>query len=241
MKLRQAMAAGGVLLTLLAACSLFNNDVGRMKKAMKEATRCMREPGPGHPSNYELVQAADAIVLARVRQVGRVPPAQEFGSALMDYRVELEIQSVLKGGIEPQTLTYFGVEDGEARPRHDDFSKPTRRGADPFTPPYPCGVPYTYRAGSQYLLFLARYKDSHVWTFPKVPLGRLNEEVAGEDTPWLQAVRQYVRIAGLQDDRAEAQALRDLQARARQGDDPVQYPAALVADVERHFGQREGS
>lgn len=237
----QTITVGVVLFTLLAGCSFFDSDVDRMRKTIIKATRCMREPGPRHPSNYELVKAADAIVLARVRQVGRVPPAQEFGSALMDYRVEFDIQSVLKGDIEPRTLTYFGVEDRAARKREDDFSKPTRLGADPITPPYPCGVPYTYRAGAQYLLFLARYKDRQVWTFPKIPLGRLNEEVDGEDSPWVQAVTHYIRIASLGNEQAEAQALRDLQARARQDNDPLHYPRALVADVERHFARNESS
>lgn len=235
MRLHRAMTAGVVLLTLLAACSLFDNDVNRMIAAINESTRCMREFGPRHPSNYELVKATDAIVLARVRQVGRVPPEEEFGSALMDYRAEFDIQTVLKGEIDQRSLAYFGVEDQTRHLRKDDFSKPTRRGADPLTPPYPCGVPYTYRAGAQYLLFLVRYKDSQVWTFPKIPLGRLNEEVESEESPWFQTVKHYIRIAGLQDEQAESQALRELQTRARTVDDPVHYPPALVADVERHF------
>ena len=235
---RRTMNVAVGLLMLLSACSLFDNDVTRMVKAINESTRCMRELGPEHPSNYELVKATDAIVLARVRQVGRVPPGQEFGSALMDYRAEFDIETVLKGDIERQTLTFFGVEDHKTRPSEDDFSRPTRPGADPITPPYPCGVPYTYRAGARYLLFLAGDND-HPWRFPKVPLGRLNEEVDSDDSPWLQAVTQYIRIAGLRDEPAEAEALRALQARAKQADDPVHYPPALVGDLKRHFTQRQ--
>ena len=210
-------------------------------KAISEMGNCEMKSGQPPPSNYELVKAADAIVLAKVRRVGMVPPAQQAGTALLDSQAEFEIQTILKGTIEQKTLTFFGFEDRTERTRVDDFTKPTRAGAGPLSPPYPCGVPSRYRADAQYLLFLVHSKVHGAWTFPKVPVSRLNEEVDGEDSPWVQAVRRYIRIASLQSEEAEDQALRDLQAKARRADDPRQYPPALVADVERHFKRKGAS
>ncbi len=164
-----------------------------------------------------------------------------MGTAYTDYRAEFENQATLKGANGELTLTFSGSEDRTNRKFDEDIMKPTRGGGGIFYLPYPRGVHFTYRAGAQYLLFLVQFTERRAWIFPKIPLSRLNAKVDGEDATSVQAVKHYLRIARLRDERVEAQALCDPQAKARGGENPLHYPFALVADVERYFRNKAPS
>ncbi len=59
-----------------------------------------------------------------------------------------------------------------------------------------------------YVLFLKRFEEEWVVTGPA--LSRINVEVRKTNSPWVQAVEQYVRIATLNDYAKEKQALFEL-------------------------------
>ena len=201
--------------------------------------KCNVEDSRVQITNYELVKAVDTIALVEVQRVDLVPPEERVGRGLLDSRIELEIETVFKGSIEPGHLQLFGVKDVTSRRREDDFGSSTS-GMNHFAfPGYPCGAPISYWGHRHYLLFLVHSAGNDAWRFPNIPLSRVNEEVDGEDSPWGQAVKHYIRIANLNDEQAEAQALLDLQVEARRRDDPMLYPPALIDDVERYMKARK--
>lgn len=149
------VAAGSLLLgaAILAACTLLDNNTW---KAIREMGECGEKSDQPLPSNYDLVKATDAIVLVKVRRIGMDKYA---GDVLLDHVAEFEVETVLKGKVEQATLSFFGYKDRTEKRREEDFIKPTRPGSGPFVPPYPCGVPSTYRPDARYLLFLVQRKE----------------------------------------------------------------------------------
>jgi hypothetical protein len=178
------------------------------------------------PSNYELVREAETIVLAK--SAAWEPSADEtrhpWGGT-----VRFEVEEVLKGDFRSATVTLEGYLEFAGRGPEDDFSK-ARPGAYAGS----CYA-YDYRLDHHYLLFLTWDGLNEQWSFAGHAFARLNEEVDVPDSPWLKAVRLYLRVAALHDYGREKTALHELRAEAVAGKAPATTPRALVGDIDRHF------
>jgi len=187
---------------------------------------CSLVAGAPLPTNYELVRDARAIVLAR--SVSWAPYGDEekdaFGGA-----VRFEVEEVLKGDVRLSALTLDGHLDFAGRGPEDDFSQ-ARPGAYAGA----CSA-YDYRLDHHYLIFLEWDDLNDRWVSGGPAFARLNEEVDVPDSPWVQAVRLYLKVAALRDYAREKAELHELRIRAAAGAAPKTFPKALVADIDRHF------
>lgn len=129
------------------------------------------------PTNFELVQMADAIVVATaVREV------RQSDESAVSFRVE----STLKG-VPPSTWVNSSARLGKTVPSDQtDLS-----GSHPEGHAGPCNR-YTFRKGGRYLLFLA--KTTHgTWEPAGSAFSRISEDyVAG--SVWTRTVQRYVAL-----------------------------------------------
>lgn len=130
------------------------------------------------PTNFELVQLADAIVVANAHTQYRT--REQRG-------VSFRVDSVLKG---PRSQR-FRLEEARigtvGRSNLIDLSAPHDESGHGM-----CNR-YTFERGGQYLLFLERGEDG-VWRELGHPYSRVNEDYAGEANPWMRSVRRYLRL-----------------------------------------------
>lgn len=201
-------------LPLLAAAALL--------AAPLPALACSVAPGYRVPTNMELVESADLILLGTVAEGAFEPDSTP------EQMIAVEPVEALKGATPsgplalPATIaTGTGIllsnpyELNEAHPQ--SFA-----GA--------C-VRYVFPRGSRVLFFLAR--QDGVWHAAGGPFSRWAEDVLTDDAPWLQAVRFYIEVAGLPAaDRAAALAARRDELGALD-DDPVAQ--LIAADIGRQL------
>jgi hypothetical protein len=184
------------------------------------ARACSTAPGSLYPTNYELVRDAEAIVLARPVRFAPTPKSPGFGM------LTFEVEEVLAGDFHAASLTIDAdVETFAGRTPEDDFSAPRPSAAA-------CQAE-DYRLDRRYLLFLRQYRRQ--WGISGPGFSRVNEEVDGPDSPWVQTVRLYRSVAALRNYDREKVALRKLRAKAAAGKEPGAAARALIADVDRHF------
>jgi hypothetical protein len=187
---------------------------------------CSTAIGAPPPTNYEVVREAEVIVLAK--SVAAEPSADDKRHP-WGYAIRFEVEEVLKGDFRPSTLTLDGTLEFGGRGSEDDFSR-ARPGA------YAGGcLAFDYRLNQHYVLFLAWSELNERWSVTGPVFSRVNEEVDVPDSPWLKAVRHYLRVAALHDYDQEKTALRELRAQAAAGASPKMIPKALVGDIDRHF------
>lgn len=190
------------------------------------ASACTVVVGVPSPTNYEMVRVAPTIVLAK--SVAWEPSDDleryEWGGA-----VRFEVEEVLKGDFRPAAVTLDGHLEFAGQGPEDDFSR-ARPGA--FAGKCHAG---DYRLNHHYLLFLEWDELNERWAISGEAFARVNEEVDVPDSPWLKAVRHYVRVTALGDYDKEKAALRSVRAKAAAGKAPKIYPKALVKDIDRHF------
>ncbi|HEX7998545.1 MAG TPA: hypothetical protein VF528_09155 [Pyrinomonadaceae bacterium] len=186
---------------------------------------CSLTDGYLRPSNYDLVEEADAILLAEAisfdSTVGanEMPPLPKF---------TFKILEVIKGDFTQDLLEQGGVDTYLGKSDENDFSA-LRPGAGTGA----CNA-YDYQVGKKFLLFVNKNKAGG-WRISGAPFSRINEEVSNSDSPWVIAVRHYTRISSLNNYEAEKVELRKLQENAKRGDEAKKYPAGLVKDVEEYF------
>ncbi|HVT19100.1 MAG TPA: hypothetical protein VHQ90_23345 [Thermoanaerobaculia bacterium] len=190
------------------------------------ARACSMIAGWLRPTNYELVRGAEAIVLAR--SVELIPGKEEHLGV-----VRFAVEEVLAGDVRAGSLAAEGNLDFGGRTPENDFGT-ARPGAFAGA----C-VAYDYRLDRHYLLFLMQ--GEHGWQVGGAAFSRVNEEVDGGGSPWVQAVRLYRKVAALGDYEKEKAALRKLRARATARTDPRRFPAALADDIDRHFRTPTGA
>ena len=181
---------------------------------------CSPVMGYVRPTNFELVKGADAVVLARAESFekkGKMENGKEYGV------FKFRILETLKGDHTGEFLTAEG--DTAIRPWGDpddfSYSKPDHG---------PCHAS-DYELRSDYVLFLEKWQGQ--WLVGGPPFTRVNVKVTGTNASWTKAVRQYVRIAALNDYEREKVALRALRSRALARD--LGCPAELEKDIEAHF------
>jgi hypothetical protein len=138
----------------------------------------------GLPSPSELVRAADAVV--RAAAVGYDGAADEkYGQNLVPQtRIRFKVHETIRGtGIDDEiVLPGFLVDkdDFNDDPVPRTFVRYQGRGGNCYAD--------TYRRGGEFLLFLRR-TITGAYSVRWSPLAPLNEQLHGEDDPWLVWVR----------------------------------------------------
>lgn len=201
-------------LPLLAAAALL--------AAPLPALACSVAPDYRVPTNLELVERADLILLGTVTEGDFAPDSSE------EQMIAVEPVAALKGAMPgaPIALPAMIAADADVQ-----LSNPyDLHDAHPQSLAGAC-VRYVFPRGSRVLFFLARQDGG--WHEAGGPFSRWAEDVLTDDAPWLQAVRFYIEVAGLPgEDRAAALAARrdELGALA---DDPVAQ--LIAADIDRQL------
>ena len=184
--------------------------------ASTPAAACSVVAGYHAPTNLALAAEADAIVIGTV--VGGVDPGVTEGEITVHPLV------AVKGLLPGQDFPLRGMMLGGGAP------------SDPLelAEPHPealagACIRRTFQRDATVLFFLDR-RDGE-WVPAGGPFTRWAEDVSGEDAPWVQLTRFYLRLAPLAEDRRSAllEAERDaLKARA---DEPAAQ--AMAADLDR--------
>lgn len=177
------------------------------------------------PSNYELVKGAEVIVLAKAVSFKRKGAFKEGKAAYGTF--EFKIPEVIKGSFSEKQIACEGDTVDRSWGKADDFGFDKGDYG-------PCNS-LDYKTGNYYVLMLEHWETHGTsrWIVHGPPFTRINVEVSGPDAPWTKAVREYARIASLNNYEAEKLALADLRNKANQpGTD---CPYALVEDINRHF------
>jgi len=132
------------------------------------------------PSNFELVQLSDAIVVATAVE-GR--PDEFMGRTV--FQVAERVKGDSPGRVElPGTL---------GSPEPSDLTNITY--SHPEGHMGPCNR-MTFRKGGRYLLFLERDADGELRQTSEA-FSRINEDYVGEDNAWMRTVRRYVRVQAM--------------------------------------------
>ncbi|MCP4109411.1 MAG: hypothetical protein GY749_28450 [Desulfobacteraceae bacterium] len=171
------------------------------------------------PSNYELVKTTEVIILAEAVAFKR----KERNTG--DFR--FNVLQILKGSFRNSFLISSGSDDFISGSKENDFSS-VRSGVSRVA----CEAD-DYRIGHKYLLFMNRGKSG--WSISGPPFTRINEEVDSQYSPWVTAVKYYIRISSLNSYEKEKTELKKLRAKALKGDNTAKYPASLISDIDSHF------
>ena len=186
------------------------------------AVACSPAPGYRIPTNLELVERADLILLGTVTEGDFEPDSAP------QQTIAVEPVEALKGPMpgSPIALSAMIATDADMQ-----LSNPyDLKDAHPQSLAGAC-VRYVFPRGSRVLFFLDR--QDGVWHAAGGPFSRRAEDVLTDDAPWLQAVRFYIDVARLpEEDRAAALAARRSELGAL-GDDPVAQ--LLAADISRQL------
>lgn len=191
---------------------------------------CTVAPGYRVPNSFQLAEAADLIVIARVE-------GQRAGTSPHESKIVLKPLGVLKGVSPVRPLTLEGWLEhtpvaGAVLPRA------TRSDPAELVEPNPDALlggcnRYIFARGMTLVLFYKR--GSRTLNFMKYPFARVSEDVPSMTSRWVQAVREYVAITRLPG-AARGQAMRrraDLLARGT-GDQ-----RAIAADMRRLLATRD--
>lgn len=201
-------------LPLLAAVALL--------AAPLPALACSVAPGYQVPTNLELVERADLILLGTVTDGDFEPDGTP------QQMIAVEPVEALKGPMpsNPIALPAMIATDADLQ-----LSNPYElKDAHPQSLAGAC-VRYVFPRGSRVLFFLDRQDGA--WHEAGGPFSRWAEDVLTDDAPWLQAVRFYIDVAKLpEEDRPAALAARRSELGAL-GDDPVAQ--LLAADIDRQL------
>ncbi len=201
-------------LPLLAAAALL--------AAPLPALACSVAPDYRVPTNMELVEGADLVLLGTVT-AGDFDP-----DSMPEQMIAVEPVAALKGAMPnaPVALPAMIAADSDIQ-----LSNPYElKEAHPQSLAGAC-VRYVFPRGSRVLFFLDRQDGA--WRAAGGPFSRWAEDVLTDDAPWLQAVRFYIEVARLpEEDRAAALTARRDELGAL-GDDPIAQ--LIAADIDRQL------
>jgi hypothetical protein len=190
--------------------------------AAAPAAACSVVSGYRVPTNLELAERAEAIVLGTVE-------LQEGEGGAFETRVVVRPTLLLKGAVLPAEVRLSGflatgaVVVTSSDPRELHRVNPDALGGG-------CNR-YIFRRGMQLVLFLRR--DGRGELRPELPpFARAAEDVPSADAPWVKAVRLYAEVAALPAKRRRAALVARREALRSSGD----ADAALVAaDIDRQL------
>ncbi|KSB90339.1 hypothetical protein AS593_22640 [Caulobacter vibrioides] len=188
------------------------------------AQACSPLPGYVRPSNFELVQIADAVVVATPLSAPPVDEDDNPFEAPMRLRVTESLKGDLAGEIEARGLRLGATRRSD--PKDIFFSHPEGHMG-------PCNR-MTLAKGGSYLLFLGR-RGEHLGVLG-FPFSRVNEDYAGPDSAWSRVVRTYLDIQREPDGMVELARLEALKAQLEAKPGRTRYDAMLAADIGAHLG-----
>lgn len=152
---------------------------------------CTPAPGYRIPTNLELVAQADVIAIARVRSG---PNVSAIKPSVMEYpTAKFDLLRLLRGRtrntrVEEEGLFLMKSPAGLSNPRELRFAHPSAY------------MGYCTRSffvsGSTVLLFLQRDGAGKLHIMD-LPFARVSEDVQGDGSLWLKAVREYLAMSAL--------------------------------------------
>jgi hypothetical protein len=191
------------------------------------ASACSPTPGYVIPSNLDLADEADSIVLARIERQRR----PENGNSMP--RVMVRPVEAIKGPLPRGLISVRGYV-GSIPYVRASYSDP-----DELTEPHPQSFDgvctrYVFMPGSTLLLFLKRDGDS--WKPIRPPFSRTFEDVPSRRSRWVKAVRLYARVSLLPAEQ-QVEALMQEQAALRRRNSRDAH--AIADDIDRVLAQRQ--
>lgn len=193
------------------------------------AAACSPAPGYRTPSNLELVEQAETIVLAQV-VAGQLDFENEDP---FESTVTIRPVAALKGPLPEGDIALKGMMlSRDAGPEYGMLSDPHEFvRAHPVSYVGGC-IRYVFALGTTVLFFL-RIDHEGLWAPVDDPFARWAEDVPGPDAPWVELVRLYLAALALPEGERTAYLAARRDALRTRADDPV---AQLMAeDVARQL------
>lgn len=190
--------------------------------AAPPAAACSPAPGARVPTNIELVESADLILLGTVSG-----GESDFDAG--NWNIVIAPIAALKGEMpaQPITLDAMIAPDPESALLSNPYDL---ANAHPQAMAGACNR-YAFARGSRVLFFLQRSGDG--WAPARGLFSRWAEDALTDDAPWLAAVETYVEVAALPEgERAAALAARRDELRRETGDPIAQL---LADDIDRQL------
>lgn len=186
------------------------------------AAACSVVPGYRVPTNMELVESADLILLATVSEGDFAPDSTP------EQQMLVQPVAALKGEMPAEPLAMPGMIATGAEAL---LSNPYElKDAHPQSLAGACAR-YMFPRGSRVLFFLS-WQDDH-WRAAGGPFSRWAEDVLTDEAPWLQVVRLYAEAAGLPAADRTAYLTARRAEYVAEGDDPVAQ--LIAADIDRQL------
>ena len=187
------------------------------------------------PTNLELVERADAIVLATIERAEVAPANGENRPPSLRTSVIARPTLLLKGERLPAEVRIRGW-------LSDDPGQVVASNPRDLLNPNPGAlsgacVRYVFREGMQLVLFLERDAQGQL-RMASYPFARSAEDVPSADAPWVKAVRLYAEIAALPQAQRRAALVARRDALGARPDDPD--AALLAGDIDRQLNRRRG-
>lgn len=162
------------------------------------AIACSVVPDYRVPTNLELVEEAELVLLGRVVGEAKEDGGDPWDSALLVEPIEAIKGETPEGAGAAGTVAIGGV--GLVPEERSDFavlSNPYELAqAHPLSYIGGC-IRYMFPAGTTALFFLERDDSGTGWRSAGGPFSRWAEDVLTDDAPWLRLVRLYTRAAAL--------------------------------------------
>lgn len=188
------------------------------------ALGCSTVPGYVRPSNFELVQIADAIVVGI--PVGETKPLDR--GSWFDGKVRFRVTRILKGPTVDE-IEVAGLAIGRTTPsdpRQIVFSHPEGHMG-------PCNR-VTMSKGASYVLILQ--KTARGYMTLGYPFSRVSEDYTGEGALWPRTIQTYLRLQNTEAPMAQVATLEAMRAEILARTTPTPDEKALAADIEQHLG-----
>lgn len=190
------------------------------------ATACSMVDGYQVPTTLELVEQAEAIVLARVGD--EIPTKEEYGLG----EIELRPEVLIAGSTMPSEIRIRGYHGkGRLQPTPSDPNELSKANPDAFWGG--CNR-YVFNRGMLLLLFLKRDEAGRMNVID-ASFARTLEDVPNAESLWVRAVRYYATVAPLpRDARKAAMKAEIARLRATGNKDD----ALLAADIDRQVRRK---
>lgn len=189
------------------------------------AQACSPLPGYRVPTNLELAERADTIVVGTVERAITSGEGDPPGYAITIVRPTL----LLKGSKLPEQVELEGwMADSRMSSTRSDPRELFQPNPDSF---HGGCVRYIFEPGMKLVLFYERKAGQ--LRFARYPFARVSEDVPSDNAPWVRAVRLYVEIAALPKSQRREALITRRDALLAAKDDPD--AALLAADIERQL------
>jgi len=201
---------------------LFSFAAAALIAAPLPAIACSVIPGYRVPTNVELVESADLILLATVSD-GDVAP-----DAIPEQRIAVEPLAAIKGDLPSGSLAMPGwIATGDEAVLSNPYEL---RDAHPQSLAGACNR-MSFPRGSRVLFFL-KWEGDH-WRAAGGPFSRWAEDVLTDEAPWLQIVRLYAEAAALPAGERTAYLTARRDEYGAESDNPVAQ--LIAADIARQL------